>query len=210
MRNTRKMFFFAKINKRSHGDVKVRFGNIAKYILVLSALSTQTGTRAHHLDEFRSKKRGGDYVLLSLIGYNYTDRHISDYSVSGAGGGHINLSSATSGGSGQACCVRLSRVGGRTFLIKVRWQVDGCKYVERDPRTGATDEIRHFYYKEMDVNVQRMDDQNPGYIETHFYADGSIKVRLTEMASEPILSLDETRPDKSSFSRCKNDEQPEQ
>jgi len=210
MRNILERFLFGDCNKGAFGKVGCA-RRAVNYALAFSVLlTTQMGSWAQELEVFGVKKRNKDYLMLSLIGYNYTDRHISDYSINGAGGGHINLSSAASGGSGQTCCVRLSKTTDRTLSIKVRWQVDGCKFVERDPRTGATDEIRHYYYKEIDINAQRMNDQYPRYIETHFYPDGSVKVRLTEETSEPLMSLDEKRPDKSSFPRCKNDEKPEQ
>lgn len=156
------------------------------------------------------KKGGGDYILLGLLGYNYTDRHISDYSVDNSGGGNIQKSSPTSGGSGITCCVRLSKNDIGPIRVKVRWQVDGCIYVESNPRTGATARLRHFYYKEAEVDVQRVIGEKPNYIETHFYPDGSVQVLLTENASEPRLALDERRLDQSSFPRCRDDKNPEE
>lgn len=148
------------------------------------------------------------HVLLGLTGYNYTDRYISSYSINGAGGGHIFLSTPTSGGSGVTCCIKLSKNSTIPIRVKVRWQVDGCRYVENNPRTGASVEVRHFYYKETDVDVQRMTTDEPAQIETHFYPDGTVKVLLTKDESSPRLSLNGRRPDKSLFPWCKNEKKP--
>jgi hypothetical protein len=155
------------------------------------------------------KDRNEGYTLLGLLGYNYTDRDIDDYSVDGAGGGNVILSSPTSGGSGVTCCVKLSNTYKGPIRVKVRWQVDGCKYLIKDDRTGRSDEVRHFYYKETEVDVHRTAENKLGYIETHFYPDGTVKVQLTEHASHPRFVLDENRPDKSFFPRCKDDKKPE-
>jgi hypothetical protein len=156
------------------------------------------------------KKRNDGYIVLGLLGYNYTDRHISDYSVNGGGGGNISMSSPTSGGSGVSCCVRFSKSYTGPIQVKVRWQVDGCVYLIKDDRTGKADKVRHYYYKETEVDVQRVPGEIPKYIETHFYADGTVRVRLAEHGSAPLLALNEKRPDKSHFPKCKDDKKPEE
>ncbi len=152
-----------------------------------------------------TKELNEKFILLGLVGYNYTDRHISAYSINGAGGGHINLSSPTSGGSGVACCARVSKKTLEPILIKVRWQVDGCKTVESNPRTGASAEIKHFFYKEAEITIPPTAIERQRYFETHFYPDGSVQVNLTQRASEPRIILDAKRADKSFFPRCKNE-----
>lgn len=156
------------------------------------------------------QKRKTDHTLLGLVGYNYTDRHISNYSVNGSDGGDIIMSSPTSGGSGVSCCLRLSNSQGGLARVKVRWQVDGCVYLVRDNSTGKADKVRHYYYREVVVEVQRPVEAVSRYVETHFYPDGSVQVLLTKTMSSPLLILDERRPDKSSFPRCKDDEKPEE
>jgi len=42
-------------------------------------------------------------------------------------------------------------------------------------------------------------------LETHFYPDGSVKVKVTESISLPELRLDEDRKDQTIFSRCKDE-----
>lgn len=120
------------------------------------------------------------YFLLGLIGYNYADRHISDYTVDGTGSVDIMLSSPTSGGSGIACCVRLERKSVNPPHVKVRWQYKGCIYFMRNDRTSATAWVRQYYYKEAEVELQRADTGSPRYIQTHFYPDGTVQVRTTD------------------------------
>jgi hypothetical protein len=169
-------------------------------VLVLFLLITACNAR-------QEAKESERYVLLGLVGYNYTNRYISIYSVDGADGGHINLSSATSGGSGVTCCVRLSKRNLSSIKVKVRWQVDGCVYLIKDGTTAKADKVRHFYYKEAEVDVEP-GGQKPNYLEAHFFEDGTVKVRLTEYGSDPLVVLNEKRPEKSQFPNCKDDKDP--
>lgn len=174
---------------------------------VLFALFTPSHGQAQKTAREKLKET---HFLLGLMGYNYTDRHISDYTVAGAGGADIRLSSSTGGGSGTTCCVRLRKDSNISRRVKVRWQFDGCTYLIRNERTGAADTGRHYYYKETEVDLQRADSGTPKYIETHFYPDGSVQVLSTDHYSDPHLKLDPKRVDKSHFPRCKNDEEPKE
>lgn len=58
---------------------------------------------------------------LELVGYDYTDRAILDFSVSGASGGNIFLSTKTSGGGKYACCVILNRATKTPFSVDVEY-----------------------------------------------------------------------------------------
>jgi hypothetical protein len=158
-------------------------------------------------EQLESKNNG--YVTLDLIGYNYTDRHINDYDVDGQSGGVIQLSSRTSGGSGIVCCVRLATGRSTPIIVRVRWQVDGCTYLMRSERTGSTQRIYHYFYKEEYVEVPRPKGNKPSHLESHFFPDGSVLVVLSDGMSLPRLSLNESRPDKSKFPKCKNDKKPE-
>jgi hypothetical protein len=153
--------------------------------------------------------KNNEYVTLDLIGYNYTDRHINDYDVDGQGGGDVALSSPTSGGGGIVCCVRLPMGTRDPIIVRVRWQVDGCTYLMRSERTGSTQRISHYFYKETYVEVRRPKGIKPSHLESHFYPDGSVVVVLTDDMSLPRLSMSESRPDKSKFPKCKNDKKPQ-
>lgn len=153
--------------------------------------------------------RNNEYVTLDLIGYNYTDRHIGNYDVDGQSGGDVRLSSPTSGGGGIVCCVRLAMGKSGPIIVRVRWQVDGCTYLMRSAFTGATQRMSHYFFKEEYVEVPRPKGIKPSHLETHFYPNGSVVVRLTDDMSFPLLSLNEARPDKSKFPKCKNDKKPD-
>jgi hypothetical protein len=146
---------------------------------------------------------------LDLIGYNYTDRHINDYSVNGQGGGPIRVSSRTSGGGGIVCCAPLLLNGNRSVFVRVRWQFGGCLYLMKSTISGQSFEYTHPFYKEVDVEVQRAAGMNPNHLETHFYPDGSIQVFVTEDMSLPRVALDEGRVTKTKFPRCKDGKKPE-
>lgn len=171
------------------------------------AMLTTTDARAEKSAREQLKE---NYFLLGLVGYNYTDRHISDYTVNGAGGADVRLSSSTGGGSGITCCIRLKKQSVITPRVKVRWQYDGCVYLMKNDRTGAADWVRHYYYKEMEVDLQRADSGTPGYVETHFYPDGTVRVFSTDYFSAPRFILDPKRVDKSSFPKCKDNEKPKE
>lgn len=157
----------------------------------------------------QEEKGSSEYIVLDLIGYNYTDRHISDYNVDNRSGGIIRLSSPTSGGSGIVCCVRLATGEGDPIVVRVRWQVDGCTYLMRSEFTGSTQRVAHYFYKEAYVQVRRPKTIKPTHLESHFYPDGSVVVLLTDDLSLPRLSLSESRPNKSQFPKCKDDKKPE-
>jgi hypothetical protein len=155
------------------------------------------------------ERKNNDYVIVDLIGYNYTDRNIDSYDVDGQGGDQARLSSPTSGGSGIVCCVRLAIGGKNPIVLRVRWQVDGCTYLMKSELTGSTQRVFHYFYKEAYVEVPPPKGIKPSHLETHFYPDGSVVLALTDNMSLPRLSLSESRPEKSKFPKCKNDKKPE-
>ncbi len=151
-------------------------------------------------------KAQDEQLGVDLIGYNYTNSHISNYSVDGSGGGDIRLSSPTSGGGGIVCCISLPTRN--PIIVRVRWQIGGCSYLMKSPITGRTRTLIHDFYREKYVEVLRPKGMRPRHLESHFYPDGSVMVLLTNNMSLPRLSLSETRPDKSQFQRCKDDKKP--
>lgn len=146
--------------------------------------------------------------MLSLAGYNYTNRYIASFSVNGQGGGNIFVSTPTSGGGGSACCV-LYRPGNRVRKMTVRWQSDACYYQERSTSSGKPQDALHFFYREAEVNVDSKVPLDPKILEIHFYPDGTIRAEITEEITLPRLQLSNDREDKSDFPRCKNDKKPE-
>lgn len=181
----------------------IRF--LSKYfIALLLCLPTQCISAEHALKKPFERQE----VSLGVIGYNYTDRDIDSYSVNGVWGGNIRRSSYTSGGGGVACCVNLTSTKPENNIVKVKWQVDGCTYILKNKSSGNSQKIHHLYYKEAIVNVSDLSKGRQNYLETHIFKDGSIKVRLTQDISRPLVRLDENRPDQSFFPRCKDDKKP--
>jgi hypothetical protein len=148
-------------------------------------------------------------MALDLIGYNYTNHHIEDYYIDSQNGGIVRVSSPTSGGSGSVCCIELSARKSDVIIVRVRWQVDGCSYSEKDPITGNSEELHRYLYKEEYVEVARPVGIKPNHLETHFYPDGSVRVQITEEISLPRLRLSEDRVEKLKFPRCKNGQRSE-
>jgi hypothetical protein len=181
----------------------------ALFSLIFLSVTTASGCRAQQVDAASNGKPNDEYVILDLVGYNYTDRNIDNYSVNGQGGGNVRLSSPTSGGSGIVCCVRLWNDTAGPMQVEIRWQVDGCKYIVRSSVSGHVQEIIHDFYKEAEVTVSRDRGIKPKRLEVHFYQDGSVQAALTENFSLPRVLRDERRADKSSFPRCKDDAKPE-
>lgn len=157
------------------------------------------------VQEVRAQSEDKGYFVLGLIAYNYTDRLIEEYTVDGSGGGDVRLSSPTSGGSGVMCCARLSKDRKERILVTVRWQFDGCSYKTEIPG-GKIWERRKFHYKEAKVYLKPSLSKESAYLETHFYADGSVKVKVTDEISLPELKLDEDRADFSKFPKCENND----
>lgn len=146
-------------------------------------------------------------VPLAITGYNYTNLHIDSFSVDGAGGGNIQLSTPTSGGGGSTCCISY---GPRTRLrtVSVEWQTGGCYYHEKSATSGDVFDRLHSYSYKREVEVEPGVPPNPKVIEIHFYPDGSIKAAITAGSWSPRLQLSADREDKSDLTRCPNDKKP--
>lgn len=148
-------------------------------------------------------------LLLTIVGFNYTDRHIDSFSVNGAGGGNVFLSSADSGGGGATCCVTLSKNGPKFSQVRIRWQFDGCTYLTRSRVSGEVAKNIYPYFRQANVAVDFRGVERPSNLEVHFYNDGSVVAELTGKLSRPRVILDGQRKDKSHFPRCPNDKKPD-
>jgi len=62
---------------------------------------------------------------LTIVGYNYTDTYIGSFTVNGAGGGNIEVSSKTSGGGGGVCCAAIPAGAALPITIDIAWKRDG-------------------------------------------------------------------------------------
>lgn len=64
------------------------------------------GYRVEHVEENEPVAQlASDVTSLGIVGYNYTNRAINTFTIDGAGGGNLYVSSPASGGGGTTCCV---------------------------------------------------------------------------------------------------------
>jgi hypothetical protein len=185
------------------------FRSLVLFFLLAASLLGLSSCHAQHASEAALNEQSNEpFFFLDLIGYNYTDNYIDSYSVDGQGGGNIMASSPTSGGSGIACCVKLSKDTVGTFRVRVRWQYGGCTYTTKSQISGSVFENIHPFFKKTEVEVRLEAGMKPKYLEVHFYQDGSVQAQLSEDPSRPRLVMDEERADKTSFPKCKDDKKP--
>lgn len=126
--------------------------------------------------------------MLTIYGYNYTDRYIDDYRVNGQGGGNLDLSTESTGGGKSACCVSWLEGSKLPKKIEVMWTASYC--IQR--RTNSAGETRD--WREPILHIAELQfngpvPQNPKYFEVHFYKDGHIELAMTEQSSWPRLKL---------------------
>ncbi len=179
-------------------------------LLVVSGLSA-CGARTPTSDatqNARKKLPMGTTIGLTLVGYNYTNRYIDEFSVDGVGGGNLFVSGPTSGGGGDVCCVNYI-TGPGEWKVHVKWQADACTYDEHTWSNGEKHSEIYSYFKEADVLVDPHVPDHPAYFEVHFYPDGHVEAVITEHASPPRLKLSKSREDRSPYRQCPNDKKPE-
>ncbi|MEX3947679.1 DUF3304 domain-containing protein [Paraburkholderia sp. EG287B] len=101
--------------------------------------------------------------MLGLVGYNYTDRQIADFSVNGQWGANLALSTPTSGGGSTMCCVVMSRDTKTPFSVDVEYQMDALEAFP--PRMVIEPDG---LYRKSRIQVTGPIPQDPNYLEIHF------------------------------------------
>jgi Protein of unknown function (DUF3304) len=149
---------------------------------------------------------------LLIQGYNYTDLFIDSFTVNGAGGGNVFVSSPTTGGGKSVCCYSFNPHAPRPILLKVRWAAGYCMEHKANPYSFGprfVDE-RKTLWKEAIVPLR--DVALPAMaLEVHFYPDGHVEAAVTAGHSPPRLKLpitaDEQRPGASNnFPPCSREQ----
>ena len=143
--------------------------------------------------------------MLGITGYNYTDRTIGSFSVNGAGGDILRVSSPTSGGSGTACCIVWHDGTKLPVMLRVEWVAESCLRRVTN-RFGESRDALSNTYRETMVEFNGPVPDVPAYLEVHFYPDGRIAVEITDRDTEPRLKLDRSREREPG--RCKDDAKP--
>lgn len=144
---------------------------------------------------------------LTIVGYNYTKRYINTFSVEGNGGGNLMVSGPSSGGGGSVCCAPFVK-GIIGLTVPVRWQYSACVFHVESPLSHEVTDQIHPFFKEVEAKVTENYQNEPKYMEVHFYPEGKIEVAVTEVRSAPRLILKEEREDRSHYVRCPNDKEP--
>ncbi len=181
-------------------------------ILVAACLVT-TSCAASPPNTVVGDSTGANAVQGLLIqGYNYTDTFIDSFTVNGAGGGNIFVSSPTTGGGKSTCCHSFDPNAARPVQLRIRWAAAYCMEHKANPYAFGprfVDE-RKTLWKEALVPLSAV--STPAMaLEVHFYPDGHVEAAVTPGYSPPRLKLpitaDEQRPGTSSnFPLCSHDQ----
>jgi hypothetical protein len=105
-------------------------------------------------------------VMLAINGFNYTDLTISSFSVNGAGGGNIFVSTPTTGGGGTACCVVFVSGASLPQPLNVEW-------------VRWTD-AHHNITCHKTVMLNGPIPAHPTALGVHFMPDGNVEVEVTD------------------------------
>ncbi|HKR42622.1 MAG TPA: DUF3304 domain-containing protein [Paraburkholderia sp.] len=129
---------------------------------------------------------------VELVGYDYTDRALLDFSVNGISGGNVFLSTKTSGGGKYACCLLLDRSVHLPHEIEVGYMREALVAYPSDRILQPADTDR----VEKRVQLHGPMPDKPAYLEVHFYPDGHIDASLSgeDGPSLPRLKLERRLP----------------
>lgn len=105
--------------------------------------------------------RGPNNSGILISGLNYTDRHISEFTVNGYSGMNI---SANGGGGSFVCCVSVPAHWREGLHVTIRWY---------------DDEDHPDHYKERTVEIPKYGPLDFGFLAVHFYEDDSVRVLVT-------------------------------
>ncbi|OWW22374.1 DUF3304 domain-containing protein [Noviherbaspirillum denitrificans] len=133
------------------------------------------------MDEMLRTVKPGKQIKVDLVGYNYTDKYIQSFNVSGYGGGHIFLSSPTSGGGGPYCCFYYIEGIGFPYEVEVKW----------------TNNASEGPWKTAKALIPEPKIRVPKMLEVHIFQDEHVEVELTDWYSPPRVEL----PRKNNFER---------
>jgi len=151
-----------------------------------------------------SKPNGSKHHMLTIYGYNYTNRYIDQFYVNGQGGSNMDLSTPTAGGGKGTCCVDWTDEVPLPQKVTVRWVVSACMQKVTNSN-GRTREVPVHTFKEQEVELNSPVPKDPEYFEVHFYLDDHIEVAISATPSKPRLKLDPSRadPDDVQYPKCK-------
>jgi Protein of unknown function (DUF3304) len=163
---------------------------------------------AQAVNEAPQAQAQGPSQGLLIQGYNDTDTYIDSFTVNGAGGGNVFVSSPTTGGGKSVCCFNFNAAS--KAPVTIRWAASYCMYSATN-KYGESYQWRKSIFREVQVPVERPTGIVPAALEVHFYPDGHVEVAVTAGHSPPRLKLpitaDEQRPGASNnFPPCSHEQ----
>ena len=108
---------------------------------------------------------------LGIVGYNYTETGIIDYSVNGTGAFNLGVSNEHSGGGSTICCFGWAPGMKLPMPIRIEWTRDEATWCRKT------------------VMLTDPGPLEPTTFEVHFYPDRHIEVAITDDYSPPRLKL---------------------
>lgn len=126
--------------------------------------------------------------MLSITGYNYTNRYIDGFSVDGQGGGNVLISEDDAGGGGTVCCILLRPDQELPVRVRVEWTYGE----DQDLRTGKIYKARESH--ELDVDLKGPIPKSPSIFVVHFYPDNTVQVEVAADYPKPRLKRSDLQP----------------
>ena len=114
---------------------------------------------------------------LGIVGYNYTETGIIDYSVNGTGAFNLGVSTEHSGGGSTICCFGWAPGMKLPMPIRIEWTRDEATWCRKT------------------VMLTDPGPLEPTTFEVHFYPDRHFEVAITDDYSPPRLKLAGTAGD---------------
>jgi hypothetical protein len=140
----------------------------------VSAINESMLPDAAPVDPASAPKRSSKlHYALGIVGYNYTDTGILDYSVNGAGAFNLAVSTSHSGGGKTACCFGWAPGMKLPMPIRIEWtrnEETWCRQTAMLTDPGPLE---------------------PTTLEVHFFPDRHIEVAITDRYSPPRVNRGE-------------------
>ncbi len=119
--------------------------------------------------------------MLSITGYNYTNRYIDGFSVNGQGGSNVLLSEDNTGGGKTTCCIVLRPDQELPVTVYVEWTYG----YEKDFDTGKL--LRPSETHQAEVDLLGPIPKDPTIFVVHFYPDNTVQVEVAADYPKPRL-----------------------
>lgn len=125
----------------------------------------------------------GPYGGYNLMGVNYNDMAVSNFSVNDVWGANV-FAGDSEGGGKSTCCLMISR---DAKTAKVRWQISRTK--------EAIDRGDPEIHKEAQVPLPKFVDPHDGYIGVHFLPDDKVVLTHSKWFPKPLQPIKEIHYD---------------